>query len=319
MATTDAAARASCEAVPPRNRGASIETEATNADAPATIIVGVDDHEGSHDAVSLGAALAGKLGAELLVAAAIEHASLPIGRGGSDRARQEHLDRIFAAVDAQLGDLPYRRFELERKAAVSLEELAVREQADMLVLGHTHHGRLGRIYPGALGDKLLEGAPCPVAVAPPDYAKREHTGFGTVGVAYDGGPEAKAALASAEFLAGVLGCALQVITVAPTYPEVDDPMLSVRESMYRERHAGGLRSVSAAEVEGVFDRGEPARVLARHGVDLDLLVIGSRSHGPVLRTVLGSVGSELMRAAPCPLIVVPRSAEKESDSALAAR
>jgi nucleotide-binding universal stress UspA family protein len=284
-----------------------------------TIIVGVDDHEGSRDAVCLGAGLAGKLGAELVVAAAIEYSPLPIESSDYDRARREHFDGIFAAVASELGDFPYRRFELEHKAASSLEELAAREHADMLVLGHTHHGRLGRIYPGTLGDKLLEGAPCPVAVAPPDYAKREHTGFGTVGVAYDGGPEAQAALVSAEALASVLECALQVITIAPMHPGVDDPMLSVRESMYRERHAVGLRSVSATEVEGVFDRGEPARVLARHGVDLDLLVIGSRSHGPVLRTVLGSVGSELMRAAPCPLIVVPRSAEKQSDSALAAR
>lgn len=285
----------------------------------ATIIVGVDDHEGSRDAVSLGAALAGKLGAELVVAAAIEYSPLPIESTDYDRARREHFDGIFAVVAAELGDFPYRRFELDRKAAVSLEELATREEADLLVLGHTHHGRLGRIYPGALGDKLLQGAPCPVAVAPPDYAKREHTGFGTVGVAYDGGPEAKAALASAEALAGVLGCALQLITVAPVYPEVDDPMASVRESMYRERQAVGLRSVSAAAVEGVFDRGEPARVLARHGVDLDLLLVGSRSHGPILRTAFGSVGSELMRTAPCPLIVVPRSAEKHSDNAVAAR
>ena len=284
----------------------------------ATIIVGVDDHEGSRDAVSLGAALADKLGAELVVAAAIDYSPLPIESGDYDRAREEHFERIFAPAAAQLGDFPYRRFELDRKAADSLEELAAREQADLLVVGHTHRGRLGRIYPGALGDKLLEGAPCPVAVAPPDYAKREHTGFGIVGVAYDGGPEAKAALARAEALAGALGCALQVITVAPIYPDIDDPMANVRESMYRERQAAGVRSVSAASVEGVFDRGEPARVLARHGIDLDLLVIGSRSHGPVLRTVLGSVGSELMRAAPCPLVVVPRSAEKHADSALAA-
>ncbi|MEO8091194.1 MAG: universal stress protein [bacterium] len=275
----------------------------------ATIIVGVGDHEGSGDAASLGAALAGMLGADLVVAAAIEYAPLPIARSDYDRARQEHFDEIFAGVDSQLGDFPYRRFELDRKAAVALEELATDEHADLLVLGHTHHGRLGRIYPGALGDKLLEGAPCPVAVAPPDYANREHTGFGTVGVAYDGGPEAKAALASAEALAGVLGCALQVITVAPIYPDVDDPMADTRESMYRERQAVGVRSVSAAAVEAVFDRGEPAQVLARHGVELDLLFVGSRSHGPILRTVLGSVGSELMRAAPCPLIVVPRSAE----------
>jgi hypothetical protein len=39
---------------------------------------------------------------------------------------------------------------------------------------------------------------------------------------------------------------------------------------------------------------------------IDLLVVGSRSYGPVLRTMLGSVTAELTRSAPCPLLVFPR-------------
>jgi nucleotide-binding universal stress UspA family protein len=41
---------------------------------------------------------------------------------------------------------------------------------------------------------------------------------------------------------------------------------------------------------------------------IDLLVLGSRGYGPALRTMLGSATSELMRSAPCPLLVFPRAA-----------
>ena len=42
---------------------------------------------------------------------------------------------------------------------------------------------------------------------------------------------------------------------------------------------------------------------------MDLLVVGSRGYGPLRRVLLGSVSSELMHSAPCPVMVVPRTAE----------
>ena len=41
---------------------------------------------------------------------------------------------------------------------------------------------------------------------------------------------------------------------------------------------------------------------------IDLLVLGSRGYGPVMRTMLGSVSTDLMRSAPCPLFVFTRGA-----------
>ncbi|HSS43092.1 MAG TPA: universal stress protein [Solirubrobacterales bacterium] len=38
----------------------------------------------------------------------------------------------------------------------------------------------------------------------------------------------------------------------------------------------------------------------------DLLVAGSRNYGPVRRVLLGSVSTQLMHRAPCPVLVVPR-------------
>jgi nucleotide-binding universal stress UspA family protein len=57
--------------------------------------------------------------------------------------------------------------------------------------------------------------------------------------------------------------------------------------------------------------GRAAKLLvskAEEGVDL--LVTGSRGYGPSRRVLLGSVSSKLARSAPCPLLVVPRTAER---------
>jgi nucleotide-binding universal stress UspA family protein len=53
--------------------------------------------------------------------------------------------------------------------------------------------------------------------------------------------------------------------------------------------------------------GDPAAVLAEASADrLDLLVLGSRDYGPVRSVLLGGVGHAVLRAAACPVIVVPR-------------
>ena len=55
------------------------------------------------------------------------------------------------------------------------------------------------------------------------------------------------------------------------------------------------------------DPGDAARELVERSSGLDLLVVGSRGYGPVRHALLGSVTSELMRTAACPVLVVPRS------------
>jgi nucleotide-binding universal stress UspA family protein len=57
----------------------------------------------------------------------------------------------------------------------------------------------------------------------------------------------------------------------------------------------------------VIDRGDPVQKLLEEAeVGVDLLVLGSRGFGPVMRLLIGSVSSRVIRAAPCPVLVVPR-------------
>ena len=70
-----------------------------------------------------------------------------------------------------------------------------------------------------------------------------------------------------------------------------------------------------SKLPGVVGRavyGLAGEELAAFGEDLDLLVVGSRSYGPVKRLVLGSTSEYLERHARCSLLVLPRPAEVEA-------
>ena len=70
----------------------------------------------------------------------------------------------------------------------------------MIALGSTHRGSLGRITPGSVAQRLLNGAPCPIAIAPAGLRERE-LAVAAIGVAFDGSHESRRALRAAVDLA----------------------------------------------------------------------------------------------------------------------
>jgi nucleotide-binding universal stress UspA family protein len=62
----------------------------------------------------------------------------------------------------------------------------------------------------------------------------------------------------------------------------------------------------AAEPDVLFNAPADGLVAAAHGVDL--LVMGSRAHGPRRAVLLGSVSRQVAEHAPCPVVIVPRAA-----------
>lgn len=53
--------------------------------------------------------------------------------------------------------------------------------------------------------------------------------------------------------------------------------------------------------------GEPAHAIAdlASAFDADVVVVGTRGHGPVVGVVVGSVTQQLLHLAPCPVLAVP--------------
>ena len=56
--------------------------------------------------------------------------------------------------------------------ADTLSRAATERRADLLVLGSSHRGALGRVLIGSVSEETLHGAPCAAAIAPAGYCAR---------------------------------------------------------------------------------------------------------------------------------------------------
>ena len=210
--------------------------------------------------------------------------------------------------------------------------LSERTDADLVVVGSSHRGPAGRVLAGTTADRLLNGSPCPVAVAPVGYAKAIGS-LGTIGLAYDGSESAAAALPEAAALASSLAARLQLFAVVPPLESVwtKDPtythVYSGAEVLEYRRHEFERMLQAATETvpEGLqtttalLDGDAAQRIVDQAGEQVDLLVMGSRNYGPLRRVLVGSTAVQVMRDAPCPVIVIPRGAQAPSAAAARAR
>lgn len=274
-----------------------------------TIIVGYDGTGTSEDALVLGTRLAELAGARLILAFAY----------GDDRSAQETAERTLhrAMKLVPYGVAAVARAIPDSSAAHVLEQLAERERADLIVVGSTNAGHVSRVLIGSVGERLLRGAPCAVAVAPIDLRKRAPRPIKQIGVCWDASAEAEDALARAIELAREARADLRLYSAINRLPMVS-PMGPVSyvpdDAALMERLQRDLNEVCGRVPDGLLATGEvldgePARMIARQAAEdeVDLLLLGSRSHGPVRRVLLGSVSEALMRVAPCPVVIVPRS------------
>jgi nucleotide-binding universal stress UspA family protein len=289
----------------------------------ARIIIGYDGSPNSDDAVLLGRQLCELLGAEPVVFYCFPIQPYLMGYAGD----QEGLDEAVRAateptLKQALEGLEGLDARTEATAAPSpagaLFELAAREQPTIVVVGSSHRGPLGRILLGSVGQRLVEGLSCAVAVAPRGYASGAgEAHLSRLGVAVDGGPESDAALSVGVSLAEGLEAGLRLISVQelPQVTYSATPGVAVVElDGAAERHAStvlkdALEAVPASvPTDTAQPKGDPATRLEEASRDLDLMIVGSRGYGPVSRVLLGSVSARLMRTAHCPLLLIPRAA-----------
>jgi nucleotide-binding universal stress UspA family protein len=197
--------------------------------------------------------------------------------------------------------------------AFILTRLAEKEEFDAIVVGSPHRGAIGKVLIGSVASNLLNGAPCNVFVAPKGYSDEQHDSLRTIAVAYDGTPEAKAALKQAEELALRSNATIKVMTVVspPAVVAVAGagggyvPQIPAEPDKVIDEAVNSIDTQLGAE--GRRLDGSPAEEIAEaceQGVDL--LVTGSRGYGPMMRVLLGSVSRRLINEAPCPVLVVPR-------------
>jgi nucleotide-binding universal stress UspA family protein len=133
----------------------------------------------------------------------------------------------------------------------------------------------------------------------------------TIVVGFDGSPAAERALERAAELSGTDGRVV-IVTATVTVPAmgvVDEPILdspSVEErDALLERGATRLRS-AGVEAAPVAVEGGPADALVEvaRAEGADLIVVGSTGSGYVTRAIVGSTAENVIRQAPCDVLVV---------------
>ena len=196
------------------------------------------------------------------------------------------------------------------------QALAETGGADLIVLGSTHHGHFGSVSPGSVAEHLLHGARCRLVIAPRGYAEGDHSQdrLRVAAVGFDGMAESYAALDEAAKLATKFGGSLRVIGVATPVPAMGAGAAAQAGAEAGPDFQTQLNNAFAElppELRAlpVYERGDPVqKLLEAAEMGIDLLVLGSRGFGPVMRLLIGSVSSRVIREAPCPVLVVPRPA-----------
>lgn len=260
---------------------------------PATIIAGVDldAPAQARDAVALASWLADATSCDLLLVTVF------VPRASALSTQLEHRRRELTA----LADRPVQTMAIAGTSpARVLHELGDQRRPEAVVIGSSRGGADGVVGIGSVGELLLHGGGAPVVVAPNGF-RPPASDASEIGVAYGVTPESDAAVRTAVELARKVGARLWVLIVHEPSPHHEMP----------ERRPGEHldRALAGADAERVELRGDPATALAAASANLDLLIAGSRSYGPLGAVLLGAVTRRLVHAASCPVMVVPRTRE----------
>ena len=265
-----------------------------------TVMVGFDGSDQARDALKLGATFADGLGADLVVAV-VDELDLFAGEISGAEERAAYLRETLDLAARQLGERQFEGKTTWGSVPECLELVAADVSDD-----------------DDIGERLLAGASCAVAVAPNGYAQQEATSLERIGVGVDGEEESKTALRLANETTIAIGGSLRLIAVAPIPRELIPGRISGTAPGYarfvRDRLAGELKRAMATfspaiKVAEILADGDPAEVLCEQSRELDLLVLGSRGYGPLRRVLLGGVASNVIRGASCPVLITPRSAQ----------
>ncbi|MEA2446160.1 MAG: hypothetical protein QOJ12_3452 [Thermoleophilales bacterium] len=308
------------------------------------ILVGYDPRQEDRAPVDFGVAAARFTGAPLIVATvqrgvegvaafadALRHTDGQVDPDLVDDS-SDVIDRLRGELGSEDVAVEFRQLR-STSAARALHEAAERDDAGLIVVGSSRRSSAGRVMPGSTAERLLHGSPCPVAVAPLGWTTSG--GLSRVGVAYVNTEDGREALQGAHALARRAGATLKVFTVVPhrerMHLETEPSLvgqgqigksLETVEGEHRVAAEKELRQVVSAlgddvpiEVDALL--GDPADVIVDVTDSLDLLVCGSRGYGPLRAVLLGSVSREVISAAACPVLVLPRGVQAALEALVA--
>jgi len=191
-----------------------------------------------------------------------------------------------------------------------------KQRADLLIIGPHRKRGLRDVLEGTIAEKILNTRQCPLLIV----RRPAESEYKQVMLALDVAEEADAAVRTAESL--VLNPRSQAMVMHVCDPPYQGMLRSTGAAAEEViSYVDQSRHEAAAEIRDLLRRssadhtrygvviGEnhPARAI-RHAVEMyqpDLLVMGT-SGGRMRRALIGSVASQVMDAADCDVLVVPR-------------
>lgn len=285
---------------------------------PFPIIAALDPEHSDDSPLVLAAALSRLTGAPLIALSAFLH-DPRTNAVGAGRVDGELRADTLRALELRAGESGAELLVRGGPSPARVLHAAADDlNACLVVIGSTRRGRVGRVMPGSTAERLLHGAPCPVAVTPAQLA--DHWALRHVGVGFVDVEEAHGALRAAAAIARASGADLIASTVV-------EPISRSRSAVIEPYRADGLIDTAIGSARRALDRvlallpsgvvatsevvvGSPADALTALSSQVDLLVCGSRAYGPVRHVLLGSVTHAVIRAASCPVILVPRGTHR---------
>jgi len=275
----------------------------------SNVLVGVDGSSSGRDAVTLARRLAWGDSSLTLAHVRGDGTRDPRARArGADDALEASL-RLLARERAAAGPDVMTAALTAPSPGRGLHVQAEEQGSDLIVVGSCGQARMGRAMLGDGFRSALNGAPCAVAIACAGYSRRDVPLRG-IGVAYNRTRESDAALSLAREIAEPTCASVRALEVVPVtgsdyqafVPAVADEGVDVTL-----REAGDHMD-QLAGVDGRVVYGLVGEELAAFGVEVDILLVGSRGYGPTQRVMLGNTSDYLERRAYCSLLLLARAA-----------
>lgn len=310
------------------------------------IVVGIDFSQDAKAAVRCVATLRFPAGSELYlvhVIRGIEEIQALVGAGDFERAIRTVRERLMERLRRRLSRIADACFRSDMTQHILLKEgnpreelLSVVEQegADLVVCGSRGVTGLQRFLLGSVSERVLREAPCSVLIVRGQArrAKRTSSEGLRILLATDGSPDAQEAV---RFLSQLGFPPKSEVTLFHVMEPKD---YTVVQDDYRTLSLDAAAGIDWKRVsEEIRQRVEAARVSLLtetqhrlHGGFVtiekmsvgyaaeeilraadrfrpDLIVMGSRGHTGLTRTLLGSVSDRVARHAPCSVLVVRKA------------
>jgi nucleotide-binding universal stress UspA family protein len=290
-----------------------------------TIIAGFSSSRQGSAPLHLAAQLSHTTGEKVIAAAIVERA-LPAGVDPIDDQYQSYIASQAMAslervVDRMRGDLDVS-VEVRESTSIpiGLMELVEQFDADLVVLGSSSSGLLGRVALGSVTEWLVHTAAVPVAIAPRGYPLSP-VPIKRLTAAYGGAADAVGLIQSSAELAKQWSVGLRIasFTVRPPTTfggsiERSAENLVVQQWTRKTKDAAlkqlndARANVAIPDVDVVIgagvEWGEAVDNIAWESGDI--LLLGSGAAGPLAQVFLGTAASKILRHAPVPVMIMPK-------------